>query len=130
MAPTKQLREFGLMVGGILALLFGGFFPWIFHKPWPMWPWIVGGILIFLGLLLPKILGPIHWVWMKFAEALGWVNSRILLSIVFYLIFTPIGWLMRLSKKDPMQNHESHDPDSFRINIPTKIEPEEMKHPF
>ena len=127
---TKQLREFGLTVGGVLAVLLGGLLPWIFHKPLPRWPWIVGGALILFGLILPKALFPIHWVWMKFAEALGWVNSRILLTLVFYLIFTPIGWIMRLFKKDPMQNHLSREEGSFRIKAQNEINPEEMKNPF
>lgn len=130
MGSKKQLREFGLMVGGVLAVLFGAIFPWIFGHGWPKWPWIAGGTLMFFGLVLPVALGPLHWIWMKFAEALGWVNSRILLGLVFYLIFTPIGWVMRLFKKDPMQSHLSHSEDSFRLEIPNELKPEEMKHPF
>jgi hypothetical protein len=48
------------------------------------------------------ILKPIYVGWMTFAFALGWVNTRLILGIVFYLIFTPAGLVMRLLGKDPL----------------------------
>src|SRR5688572_8771341 len=55
------------------------------------------------GLLIPPLAKAIAYVWIKFAVLLGYLNSRILLSIVFYLFLFPIALLSRLFNKDPMQ---------------------------
>ncbi|MFK7924344.1 MAG: SxtJ family membrane protein [Bacteroidia bacterium] len=56
-----------------------------------------------LSLLSPQLAKWIHIGWMKLAEGLGWVNSRILLGLVFFLLLTPIALLVRLFRKDPLQ---------------------------
>jgi len=53
-----------------------------------------------LGLGFPFLLRPIYIVWMRFAHILGWVNTRLLLVVIFYVIFSPIGLLMRLFSID------------------------------
>lgn len=45
----------------------------------------------------------LYEAWMKFAHALGWVNTRIILSIVYFLIFTPLALIFRLIGKDPLE---------------------------
>lgn len=55
------------------------------------------------SMAIPKLAAWIHWAWMKLAEGLGWVNSRILLGLVFFLLLTPIALLVRLFRKDPLQ---------------------------
>ena len=54
------------------------------------------------GIFLPGVLRPAYGPWMKFSEVLGYINTRILLGVFFYLGVTPTGILMRLSGKDPM----------------------------
>ena len=53
------------------------------------------GFLIF-SLLLPVVLKPFYIIWMKFALILSWINTRLILAIIFYLVFTPVGLLIRL----------------------------------
>ena len=57
-----------------------------------------------VGLLsfIPPIGNRLVWGWYKLAEGLGWFNSRVLLSLVYYLIVTPIAFLFRLFGNDPM----------------------------
>ncbi|MGL5035037.1 MAG: SxtJ family membrane protein, partial [Microcystaceae cyanobacterium] len=88
---TKTLREFGLLVGGIIAGLFGTILPLLKGHSLPLWAWIIGGVLILLGLFLPKSLAPIYKLWMRLGLMLGWVNSRIILGVIFFLIMTPMG---------------------------------------
>jgi saxitoxin biosynthesis operon SxtJ-like protein len=57
--------------------------------------------------LAPSALAPIYRAWMKFAEALGWVNTRVLLILIFYLVVTPIGLIMRLFGRSPLPR-DSH----------------------
>lgn len=62
--------------------------------------WTVGGALTALGLVLPTLLAPVYKGWMKLAHGLAYVNTRILITLIFYLVMTPIGLLMRVIKGD------------------------------
>ena len=61
---------------------------------------IIALMFIGLGLIIPVMLKPLYFVWMTFATILGWVMTRVILSLVFYLIITPIGLLTKLLGKD------------------------------
>ncbi len=54
------------------------------------------------AVLAPRALAPIHRWWMKLAEALGWINTRLILIVVYYLLVTPIGLVMRLFGRSPL----------------------------
>ena len=111
----KDLRKFGVMVGGIL-LLIGLFLLWRgYHKPIQVGLWTIGGILVVFGAIAPTLLRPIYVGWMKFAFILGWVNSRIILSLIFYLLFTPIGLIMRLFGRDALDRRMSGKSDSYWV---------------
>ena len=124
----KELRTFGLMTGGIVAVLFGLLLPWLFSHAFPLWPWIVAGVLGSLGLLAPAALGPVYRLWMKFGHVMGAINTRIILGLLFYVIFTPVGLAMRLFRWDPMRRRKS-DGGSYRVvNHPKS--PKHMERPF
>lgn len=59
-------------------------------------------LLVFTGLLVPPLAKTFHKIWYRLAFALGWVNSRILLTIVYFLIMVPYGLLSRLFGRDPL----------------------------
>jgi hypothetical protein len=113
-ATHKELRKFGLLVGGIFAII--GIWPLGFRgEPLRLWALILGGILIVLGALIPQVLAPIHKGWMLVGNVLGWVNTRILLSIVFYGLVTPIGLLFRLIGKDALRRAFAEESSTYRI---------------
>lgn len=112
---VQELRKFGLTTGGIFALLFGLFLPWLWGLPWPRWPWVVAGGLVLPAILYPPLLKPVHFVWMKFAHALGWINTRILLTLFYFLVITPFGWVMRALGRDPLKKHEEQGTESYRL---------------
>ncbi len=124
----KGLREFGLVTGGLFVGLFGLLFPWLFGFAFPYWPWIIAGVLWGLALLIPNGLKWIYQGWMSFALVIGWINTRLILAIVFYLIITPFGVVMRLFGKNPMKNKQSQS-ESYR-NITHSRSPKHMEHPF
>lgn len=64
------------------------------------------------ALTVPKLLEPIETVWMAFAHVLGDVNTKILLSVMYFLVFTPVGWLMRLFGRDTMNRRPRVGVDS------------------
>ena len=111
---SRQLRSFGLTVGGIFAVL--GIFPRVVRQVEPRWSLIVlGGILMLLAVVLPQSLHWPHKGWMAVGNALGWINSRIILGLVFYIVVTPIGVVRRWLGKDSMGRRFSPDAASYRI---------------
>jgi hypothetical protein len=93
-----ELRKFGLLVGGVFALL--GAVAWLRHKPVAPFLLTPGILLIFFGLAAPKALKYVYLVWMSLAIVLGFVVSNILLTLLFYAVVTPIGLMARCSGKD------------------------------
>ncbi len=65
---------------------------------------LMGLVIIMLPLIafFPILLRPVFKLWLKVAKAVGWFNTQIILSIVYILIFIPVGLLMRLFRKDQM----------------------------
>jgi len=126
---TKELRNFGLLMGTMLAMVFGLLIPWIWNNALPLWPWIVAGVFWVWALLLPRSLGPVFRIWMKLAWVLGWINTRIILSIVFYLVVFPMGILLRLFGKDPMARHLDANAQTYRVKS-TPSSPKDMERPF
>jgi len=63
----------------------------------------IAGVLTLIGLFVPVAARAFHRFWMGIAAVLGYVNSRILLSLLYYGLFTPVGLVRRLLGKDPMK---------------------------
>jgi hypothetical protein len=99
-ASKRELRKFGLTVG-LAFLVLGGISRWRGHELPPRVLWTVGSLLLVSGLLMPARLGPVRHGWMRFADVLGTFNTRLILGLLFYLVFTPVGLVMRFFR-DPM----------------------------
>ena len=96
-SKKKELRKFGITVG-IILLIIAGFLFWKEKESFRLLL-AVSTILIVLGILTPVVLKPIYQGWMIFATILGWVMTRVILSLLFYVILTPIGLILRLFGK-------------------------------
>jgi hypothetical protein len=93
-----ELRKFGLVVGGVFALI--GALLWWKQKSWfPyfLWP---GGTLMVWGLVWARGLKWVYLIWMGLAFVLGFIMAHIILTLLFLLVITPMGWLARLVGKD------------------------------
>lgn len=114
--PTKkELRKFA-----IIAVVFFGliaFFQYRHHRETATY--IFGGLSVW-GLLasitFPRIIRPLHWLLTKVAHYIGWFNTRLLLGIMFYLVFTPIGLLMRIFGRDLLDQKVDRDAESYWIH--------------
>jgi hypothetical protein len=110
----KQLRTFGLTVGAIFCAI--GLWPAVIRggnlRPWAL---ITGTLLLIPALIAPRTLRPAHRVWMTAGDALGWINTRILLGLVFYAVITPMGLIMRLLGHDPMGRNYEQGAESYRV---------------
>jgi hypothetical protein len=113
--PTpKDLRQFGLLVGGVFAVI--GLWPIVFRSESPrLWAMILGSLLIVLGVIAPQSLKQVHGGWMKVGHVLGSINTKIILGIIYYLLITPMGLVMRLMGKDPMHRALMRGTNSYRV---------------
>ena len=123
-----ELRKFGLISAVLVSLIFAFFLPWVFSHAIPQWPFIVSAILVVWALVLPSTLYVVYLPWMKIGAVLDFINTRIILGIVFYLLITPAGFVARLFGSATIKSHDT-DELSFRIesNKPTA---EHMERPF
>lgn len=98
----RREREFGLVVGGVFAML-GAW--WLYRGKFASAAHIVlplGALLVLLGLIWPRSLVLPNKAWMLLAEGMSFVTTRIILGVVFFLLVTPIGVVKRLSGWDPL----------------------------
>ena len=123
-----ELRKFGLVTAAMVLVFFELLIPWIWGLDWPIWPLVVAGILVLLALAVPTTLGLFHKVWMKFAEILGWINTRIILGFIFFVFFLPFGFVMRLFN-DPMRRKLDDSKETYRV-ISKSPKTENLEKPF
>lgn len=113
-AINKELRQFGLVVGGVFSVI--GLWPVMFRADSPrLWAMILGSLLIALGVIVPQTLRQVHQGWMKIGHVLGSINTKIILGIIYYLLITPMGIVMRLMGKDPMHRAVGENVDTYRV---------------
>ena len=127
-AIRKELRQFGLLVGTVFVVI--GLWPLVFRgEPLRLWATGIGGLLVVCGGALPAVLAPVHKGWMWVGHILGWMNTRILLGIVFYGLVTPIGIVFRFMGKDTMRQAFSKSSATYRV-VRSPRPPSHMNHQF
>lgn len=128
--PTnKDLRSFGLILGSGIVILFGLFFPWLADRPFPLWPWIFLAISGGIGLTIPVVLKPLYALWMRLGHVLGWINTRIILGIVFFVFLFPLGFVMRLFGWDAMARKIDASTTSYRVES-KRAKSEQLEKPY
>ena len=95
---ARELRKFGLLVGGVFAAL--GLVLWLRHRPSCPYFLAAGALLIGFGLVAPRALKYVYIAWMFLAIVLGFVVSNVLLVLFFFVVMTPIGLVARAVGKD------------------------------
>src|SRR4030095_3420936 len=107
--PNFKERSFGVLVGGFLLLLSGVLW-WRGRVTHAEITAAIGAVLVVLGLTAPKLLYYPSAVWWKFAMILGYVNARIILTIAFLIVLTPLAMIWRLLGRDPLAIKKQHWP--------------------
>jgi len=126
--PLKQLRQFGWLMGGVFGII--TFWPLVFRgEGIRIWAFIIAGVFGLLGTVFPNGLKPVYRAWMIFGEKIGWLNSRILLGLLFYGMVTPISWLMRLLGKRPLQLEFDPKAETYRVPKEARA-PDHFLKPF
>ena len=118
-------KSFGIVF--FLVFLLIALYPMINSGEPRLWSLGISAIFLILGMLNSKILNPLNKIWFKFGILLGKIISPLVMIIIFFIVVTPIGLLMRILKKD-LLNLKFQNTDSYWIE---KIEPKsKMKNQF
>lgn len=114
---SRLLKQFGRIWFPLFYLVVGGIARWKYGSPqvgW--WIWGIGAALSLISLAIPQIL---RWIFVGMSVVtfpIGWVVSHLLLGLIFYGIVTPIGLLLRLFGRDPLQR--KFDPQAKTYWVP------------
>ena len=129
--PSKtQLRQFGLSMAGVFS-----FFGIIFiYKQWMIAAGVLGLLILFfvgMGLLAPLGLTTVHRKWMRFAESVGNFNAKIILSLAYFLVFTPIRIISSVFREDPLRRKFELDKKSYWLDCePRDSDPKRYEKQF
>lgn len=118
-SDKEELRKFGITVGVVL-LLIAAFLFWK-ERPSAGYFAATGGALVAFGLIAPVILKPVHRVWMTFAVVMGFIMTRVILTIIYFGLFTPIALVLKGFGKDLLD--ERWDKTAATYWIKRKPEP-------
>jgi hypothetical protein len=125
----KNLLTFALTVGAVLAVI-GVMLYWKEQTGYQNL-WIIAGLLIVCGWAIPVVLKPLYFVWMAFAALLGWIMTRVILGILFYIIFAPIGVIGRLFGKRFLDLRWKEAKDSYwEYRKNDRLDPEHYEKQF
>tara|TARA_B100000242_G_C42848196_1_gene393900 strand:- start:254 stop:649 length:396 start_codon:yes stop_codon:yes gene_type:complete len=117
----KVLREFGFIIGFSFPILVGWFLPSLSDNSFRTWTLWISIPTLILAISRPKLLFYPYKFWMKIGHILGWLNSRIILGMVFILVLQPIALIMRISGHDPLRKKKLNQKSYREVNITKKI---------
>ena len=110
-SKKSDLRNFGITIG-IIFLIISGFLFW--KEKESLQIFLAIGITFFLtAIAIPSVLKPVYWIWMIFAIILGWFMTRVILSLLFYVVFTSIGLTSRAFGKQFLEMRWQKSKESY-----------------
>ena len=124
----KELREFAIVMGIFFAIL-GGLLLWR-HRPF-IWPVSLSAIFFISGFLFPQALKPVQIAWMTLAVLIGFVMSRVILSVLFFLVLSPLALISRLLGKKYLDlSFRKPEAATYWEPVHTKKEKEYYEHQY
>ena len=99
----SELRKFGFLLGIIFPLFVGFIIPYLHSSNFKIWTFFVSAFLFSISILNPQKLSIFYKSWIKLGDILGFLNSKIILVIIFFLILQPTAFIMRIFGYDPLK---------------------------
>ncbi len=110
----KKLREFGFLIGFGFPIIIGWLIPLINGHFFRIWTLFIAIPFLILGILKPRMLYYPYKAWIVIGLSLGWINSRIILGLIFLLVLQPISLIMKIFRYDPLRKKKKGNEISFR----------------
>jgi len=107
-------RSFGIVFFFVFLII--SLWPLINENPLRVWSIFVAIIFLILGLMNSKLLTPLNILWFKFGKLLGFIIAPIVMGIVFFVVITPTGLIMKIIGKDLLNNKYNNKIKSYWIN--------------
>ena len=125
---VKQARQSVVVVATVLTAMAA----WQQYRGRPQAALVLGSVVavLIVAALIPRAAMFFHKWWMTLAGFLGYVNSRILLGVIFYLMVAPIGFIVRLSGHDPLARRRGIEPSYWRRREKTRQSREDYERAF
>ncbi len=110
-SDKKELKKFGITIG--VALLIISAFLFFYEKPSA--PYFIGVGLVFqiVAQIFPTLFLPLQKIWMAFSVVMGFIMTRVILSVLFYLVITPISFISKIFGKDFLNLKIEKDKKSY-----------------
>ena len=124
----EEYRNFGCIIGSLLL----GIGIWPMIKERSPYLWLIGFalFLIVAAIIFPKVLAPLYYIWMKIGTALGWLNLHLILTLIFYGMFTPAGILLKIGGKDSLSKKFKPHLSSYWSKRSEESQKNSMKYQF
>jgi len=147
---TSQIRIFGLLFGLLIIFIFNILLPKIFglkvdiiienylsfseYLPFDVfmqWPNLISFIILIVAVIPPKSFSGIMNIWIKFGSIIGFINSKIILMIIFYIFITPLGLFLRIINRNYLFIKIDKSVKSYRKYSPQDINKNNnLKEPY
>jgi hypothetical protein len=111
---SSSNRAFGLVFGAVFAII--ALWPWVFGGQIRIWSAVVGAVFVLVAWLWPAVLAPLNRVWTRFGLLLHRVVSPVVLGVMFFVVITPMGLVMRALGKDPLRLRLDRNARSYWID--------------
>ena len=111
----KAIRKFGLVIVvglGVIGILIS---LKTHNLNVPKWLWGIGLLFLILSFILPSVLRPVYRIWMLIAYFIGGIVSRVILTMLFYVVLTPTGLVLRLFGKDVLDKKFEKNRESYWV---------------
>lgn len=129
-----ELKKFAITMSWAFPVVFSLLLPWLFGFPWQLWPLVISTVLLALYVLKPTLLYYPYRFWMTVGGVLGWINTRIILGVSFYLLIAPIGMVMRafgkLQYRHGYKSKKSKNSASSYVKPDAKSNKHSLENPF
>ena len=114
LSNKKKLKEFGILIGFCFPLFIGWLIPFFTGHSFRFWTLLIGLVSLLLSVLNPNLLFYPYKLWMALGNILSWINSRLILGIVFFAILQPIALIMKIFGYDPLRKKQRNNKKTFR----------------
>ncbi|AXH14189.1 SxtJ family membrane protein [Malaciobacter mytili] len=122
----KELISFGLIWAFLFFII--GLYPLVYSKDLRVWSIIIASIILIILIIKPEILNKFYIIWIKFGEFIGKFMSKIIMFILYFGIFTPTSFVLKILKKDLLRKKINKQENSYWISRDTQ--PQSMKKQF